>query len=464
MDIIISNEITITEPTPAIIEWCKKELVIDNPEYEKKLRMGLWLGSTPQRLALYKRYGESLILPFGAFKYIKGIIDSSGEQNSYKVDFSANDPIDYKASVGLYDYQQEALRAMYMSKYGILQSPAGSGKTQIGIALAVALGKRCLWLTHTADLLNQSYERASQYIDKSLLGKITAGKVNIGSGITFATVQTLAKQDLSQYKYMWDVVIVDECHRVAGTPTALTQFSKVISNLACQHKYGLSATVHRADGMIKCTYMLLGDIKYIVPDEAVKDRVMQVKIQRANTGSAMPFEAIGTDGMINYTKLISCLADNGERNEVIWQNLTKEKEHYHLILSDRLSQLYALYDSLPEELRAQASVIDGTMTSKKGKAERTQAIEDMRTGKKHFLFASYKLAKEGLDIPRLDRLHLATPQKDYAIIVQSVGRIARTFEDKEQPVCYDYVDDFRMAENMYRTRCRHYKKCGCKGV
>ena len=101
------------------------------------------------------------------------------------------------------------------------------------------------------------------------------------------------------------------------------------------------------------------------------------------------------------------------------------------------------------------------MTSKKGKAEREQAIEDMRSGKKHFLFASYKLAKEGLDIPRLDRLHLATPQKDYAIIVQSVGRIARTFDGKEQPICYDYVDGFKMAENMYKARCRHYRKCGC---
>ena len=78
------------------------------------------------------------------------------------------------------------------------------------------------------------------------------------------------------------------------------------------------------------------------------------------------------------------------------------------------------------KLRAQAAVIDGKMTSKKRKAEREQAIEDMRTGKKRYLFATYSLAKEGLDIPRLDRLYLTTPQKDYAVIVQSVGRIART--------------------------------------
>jgi superfamily II DNA or RNA helicase len=299
------------------------------------------------------------------------------------------------------------------------------------------------------------------YIDKSLLGTITAGKVNIGAGMTFATVQTLAKQDLSQYKYTWDVIIVDECHRVAGTPTAMTQFSKVINSLACRHKYGLSATVHRADGMIKCTHMLLGDVKHIVPDEKVKDKVMAVSVKRIDTNEGIQMDALDTDGTINYTRLISKLAEKTNRNMCILSHLVDEPEHYHLILSDRLAQLNMIYDMLPEDLKEKACIIDGTMTSKKGKQQREQAIEDMRTGKKHFLFASYKLAKEGLDIPRLDRLHMATPQKDYAIIVQSVGRIARTFLGKEQPVCFDYVDNFKMAENMYKARCRHYRKCGC---
>ena len=208
--------------------------------------------------------------------------------------------------------------------------------------------------------------------------------------------------------------------------------------------------------------MLLGDIKYTVPDEAVKDKTMQVQIQRIDTGCDIPMSALDTDGTINYTKLISSLAGSTKRNDIIYDKLMTNSAHYNLILSDRLDQLYYLYSQLPPTLKEQSAVIDGKMTSKKAKAEREQAIEDMRAGKKHFLFASYKLAKEGLDIPRLDRLHLATPQKDYAIIVQSVGRIARTFEGKEQPICFDYVDKFKMAENMYRARCRHYKKCGCK--
>ena len=462
--VIFSNEITITDATQEILDWCKRELVLPNPEYAKKERMGLWVGNTPRTLSLYKINGNSVIIPIGAFKHIKPILNTYEYEKS--LDLANNEPVDYNAEVNLYDYQEKAVEQMLKAGYGILQSPAGSGKTQMGIALAVKFGKKCLWLTHTQDLLKQSYDRASQYIDKSLLGTITAGKVNIGSGITFATVQTLAKQDLTQYKYMFDVIIVDECHRVAGTPTAMTQFSKVLSNIACKHKYGLSATVHRADGMIKCAYMLIGDVKYIVPDEAVKDKVMAVNVERVDTNCEIPFSALDTDGTINYTKLISSLAMSTHRNDIIYDKLMENSAHYNLILSDRLDQLHYLYSQLPPTLQEQSAVIDGKMTSKKAKAEREHAIEDMRSGKKHFLFASYKLAKEGLDIPRLDRLHLVTPQKDYAIIVQSVGRIARTFDSKEEPICFDYVDKFKMAENMYKARCRHYKKCGCnaKGV
>jgi superfamily II DNA or RNA helicase len=460
MHIKFSNEITIQEPVKDILEWCKRELVLPNPDYTKKERMGLWTGNTPRKLQLYKTNGNSVILPIGAFAHIRNIIRPLPYEKS--LDLADNGIIDYNASVNLYDYQEEAVNVMAERGFGILQSPAGSGKTQMGIALAVKLKKKVLWLTHTQDLLKQSYDRASMYIDKSLLGTITAGKVNIGAGMTFATVQTLAKQDLTQYKYEWDVIIVDECHRVAGTPTSMTQFSKVINNLACRHKYGLSATVHRADGMIKCTYMLLGDVKHIVPDEKVKDKVMIVKIRRVDTGESIPMDALDTDGTINYTRLISSLAMNHKRNDVIARQIEDEPEQYHLILSDRLAQLKAIYDMLPAELKEKACIIDGTMTSKRGKAEREQAIEDMRAGKKHFLFAPYKLAKEGLDIPRLNRLHLATPQKDYVIIVQSVGRIARTFQGKQEPICFDYVDDFKMAENMYKARCRHYRKCGCE--
>ena len=447
---------------PLIEKWCKENLVLPNPDYAKKARMGFWLGNTPKTLSLYEINGDDLVLPYGCFNEILRLCPLMAE---VRMDFVEHERIDYGCTLPLYDYQQKALDALVECGKGILQSPAGSGKTQIGIATAVALGARTLWLCHTLDLVKQSKSRAEQYMSPSLTGTITEGRVQIGKAITFATVQTMCNLDLSQYRDVWDCIIVDECHRVAGTPTAMTQFSKVLNALAARHKYGLSATVHRADGMIAATYALLGGIAYQVPEEAVKDKIMTVSVLPRATHQGLSREFLDTDGTIIYAKLVNFLADRYPRNNLIVADLVANRDHYNLILSDRLSHLEYLMKHLPHDLRDQAVMVDGKMTAKKAKAMREQAIEDMRQGHKRYLFATYSLAKEGLDIPRLDRLYLATPQKDYAVITQSIGRIARTFEGKAEPVVYDYVDEgIQYLVRSYKKRCATYRKCGCKFI
>ena len=435
-------------------------MVLANPDYAKKVRMHLWLGNTPQKLYLMQWDGDTLVLPYGCLNTVL----SMGECEVIN-DLPTPKEVDFGCSVPLYDYQEAAKEAMLKAYYGILQSPAGSGKTQVGIALAAALGRKTLWLTHTRDLLSQSKNRAEQYMSPSLTGTITEGRVQIGKAITFATVQTMCNLDLGRYRDVWDCIIVDECHRVAGTPTSVTQFSKVLNSLAARHKYGLSATVHRADGMIAATYALLGQIAYQVPDAAVAEKVMTVSVLPRPTHQGLSREFLDTDGTIIYAKLVNFLADRYDRNELITADLVENRNHYNLILSDRLSHLEYLMKHLPHDLRNQAVMVDGKMTSKKAKAMREQAIEDMRQGHKRYLFATYSLAKEGLDIPRLDRLYLATPQKDYAVITQSIGRIARTFEGKAEPVVYDYVDEgIQYLVRSYKKRCATYRKCGCKFI
>lgn len=458
MRVTVSNHITVNQPSPALLAWCRENLRINNPEYAKKSRMGLWVGNTPRFLDLYEIHGDDLILPFGTLREILSFLVWSNVQEEIHV------PIRVRyggKEIPLYDYQEEAVSAAIDNIYGIIQSKAGSGKTQMGIAIIKRLGLRALWLTHTFDLLKQSKERAEQYIDKEMIGTITEGKVNIGRGVTFATVQTMCNLDLSQYRDSWDVIVVDECHRVAGTPTAVTMFSKVLGSLSAWHKYGLSATVHRSDGMIAATYALLGRVIHIVPDEAVADRVMKVGIRPVGTGIKIDRSCLNTDGTLNYTKLIAYLCDHPMRNRTIVGSIILSSPAPSLILSDRLEHLKRLMEMLPDVMRQEAVMISGKMTSKKGKAEREQAIEDMRVGRKKYLFATYALAKEGLDIPCLERLFLTTPKKDYAVVTQSIGRIARTCDGKKDPVCYDFVDDIGYLVKLYKSRCSVYRKNDC---
>lgn len=767
MQVTVGNQLRINNPSEQLLKWCNRKLVLPNPEYAKKVRMHFWVGNTPEKLYLFQWDGDTLVLPYGCLDDVAEMDDCY-----IKVDLPTPTEVDFGCTIPLYDYQVEAKEALITAYYGILQAPAGCGKTQIGIAVAADTGRRSLWLTHTRDLLVQSKSRAEQYMSPSLTGTITEGRVQIGKAITFATVQTMCNLDLSQYRDVWDCIIVDECfkgdtevltdkgflrfdalqgdekiaqytedgkiefvepishikrhhegtlvkftvkdgrdvymtenhiqplfysrintikrepigdvslcygknlivsgegtgnnspltpleriaiasqadgtiqricvdhiswsiqlkksrkidrirelakqanipfteiksrdgyrrfmyqtpltiskdltttfdinmgknraedfireicewdgsilgrydyyysskvkknaefvsviaflggytssltvqhdgrsenysdiyrvygfkrnykdvqsckkryvpysgdvycvevpshmivvradgfafvtgncHRVAGTPTAMTQFSKVLNALAARHKYGLSATVHRADGMIAATYALLGRIAYQVPDEAVKDKIMTVSVLPRATHQGLSREFLDTDGTIIYAKLVNYLTERYDRNDLIAADLVANRDHYNLILSDRLSHLENLMNHLPSDLRKQAVMIDGKMTTKKAKALREQAIEEMRQGRKRYLFATYSLAKEGLDIPRLDRLYLTTPQKDYAVITQSIGRIARTFEGKGEPIAYDYVDDgIQYLVRSYKKRCTTYRKCGCKFI
>lgn len=451
----LSNFITVRNPTQDFINWCEQELVLTNPEFLKRQRLGKYTGNVPRNISLYSNLGNiEYYLPYGCLK------DVASFKPIMTADFK-NNPVDFKGiEVPLYDYQEEAVKHMLNCRYGILQSKAGSGKTQMGIALAQRLGRRTLWLTHTLDLLKQSRQRAEKYIDNSLIGTIAEGKVNLGEAITFATVQTMSKMDLTMYKDMFDTIIVDECHRCCGTANDVTMFGKVLGSLSAQYKFGLSATVHRADGLIKGCYALLGEIKYIVPDEAIADKVMNVEVDCVYTGLPISRDFTDSDGTLNWNKLITYLTTNDERNKLI-VDLLEDKPT--LILSNRTQHLETLISMMPSDLKEKAVYINGKMTSKKAKEERAMAIEQMRNGEKKYLFATYQLAKEGLDIPRLERLIMATPETDYAVIVQSVGRIARKFEGKENPVVKDLVDcKILTLLKKYKVRKRTYKKEGIK--
>ena len=419
--------------------------------------MGFWTGRTPKKLRLYEWHGNSPIFPFGLCRDILPMLRAGEVQNG----FTEPEKIDYGKPLPLYDYQQEAVDRMVELKYGILKAPAGSGKTQCGIAMIGKIGTKALWLCAKHDLLKQSYDRAKQYMDESLFGTITEGKVNIGKGITFSTVQTLCNADLERLRHEWDTVIVDECHNIGVSATTVTRYQKVLNNLSARHKYGLSATPDRADGLIKATFALIGNVVYEVPEKSVADKIMKVTIRPSVTDTEVTDDCLNVDGTLNYTKLIEHLTTDQERNKLIAKAIMAEKQHSCLILSSRLAHLEAIRNLLPYEMQEQSAMISGKMTSKKDKALREEIMEKMRSGELKYLFASYSISREGLDIPRLDRLFMATPEKFSSVIIQSIGRIARTFPGKGDPVAYDFVDEkIGFCKRAYKERCKHYRKVG----
>lgn len=463
MKIILSNCIEIKEPTKEITDYVKKELTFKNPEYEKKRRMGFYVYGTPKEIKLYDCYNGSIYTPIGFFNKLFKVHPNINDYIDYSVEVHA----DIKSGISLRDYQELAVPSVINYKTGILNLPVGLGKTELALECINRVQQKTIWLSHTGDLLNQSLDRCSKKM-QCKISTITEGKCDISGDIVFATVQTLYKYvangDIPQNTF--GMLILDECHHISANPNSIQLFRTCVDYFACKYKIGLTATVHRADGMQDCIKAILGDIIYKIEKVGSDYRCVyegktlltfpidkfqvpaHIKVVETNYTLNGKDVFSKNGGTIQFGSLISDIASNKSRNRLIIKTLNSIQGST-IVLSDRVEQLKYLCSNVKNGVQ-----IDGS-TSKKA---RTKALEDVRNGKIKYLFASYSLAKEGLSVDILSNLVMATPVKDFAIVSQSIGRIQRPYEGKTIATVYDFTDDVGMLLGFFSKRRAIYRK------
>lgn len=460
MRIRVGNKIIIENATAEVREWCKSNLVLDNPDYYKKERLGKWTGNTPQKIWLYEQMGLDLWVPFGCLKDIWKIIKA--HETLFKCEIRPLRRVSYQSCINPYPYQENAIQRILEAKNGVVVMPCGSGKTQTALEAVARIGGKCLWLTHTQDLLNQSMNRAKivYNLPLSQYGTITAGKVNIGNAITFATIQTLSKIDISAYHDEWDVIIVDECQHCCGSPTRVTQFYKVISRLSARYKVGLTATPKRADGLERSMFALLGGIICEITKEDVAAMTCPVKVRLINTGFIPDYNAILMgDGTLNYSELINNMITDKDRFDYISQAI-QSLDGSAIVLANRVDYIRRL----TEAYNGRAVCLSTLGNSKKAREERKEVLHKLENGDLDVIFATYQLAKEGLDVPNLRYVVFATPEKDETTVIQSAGRVGRKAKGKEYGTVIDFVDNFGMYRGWAKKRQGFYKKIGAECV
>lgn len=460
MEIIVREKLIVKNPEKAVAEYCRDRLVLDNPDYYKKERLGKWTGDTPKTISLYERDGADLWLPFGCLNDLWKMHTVLEDYDFSR--FLLFPRVKYESGINLYPYQKKAVEAALKGKNGLIVMPCGAGKTQVGMEIIARLQCRTLWLTHTQDLLNQSKARAESVLTvDGTIGTITAGKVNIGTHITFATVQTMAKIDSTLYKDCFDCLIVDECQHCAGSPTRVTQFYKVVSSICCRYKFGLTATPKRSDGLQRSMFALLGDKLHEVTREEVAETTCPVKVISLNTRYTPDYDAVlNGDGTLNYSLLVDAMCENEDRLEMV-SVVINEFTGPSMVLANRVKYLQALCERAESE-GLRCVCLSGKGQSKKAKEERKAALRMLNDGELDIVFATYQLAKEGLDVPNLLRVFFATPEQDETTVIQSVGRVGRKAEGKPYGIVYDFIDDFGMYRSWAKKRKGYYKKIGAE--
>lgn len=466
MKITLTNIIEIQDSTKEILDYCKKELTFNNPDYIKKQRMGFWTGKTPKTISLYDYYQDNIYLPIGCFDDIWKIHPNKEDY----VDYTTTKKADIKSNIILRNYQEPCVNALKKYVNGIFILFAGAGKTQIALQCASELKQKTLFLVHTKDLLNQAKERC----ENNLICKtstITEGKCDVSGDIVFATVQTLVgiidKGLIKQNEF--GLVVVDECHHLSSNAESVKMFEKCINYFNARYKLGISATLHRGDGLENTTKKILGNVIYELKKSEDKTKfigyyenqpiievpasMFQVPAQihmLETTYNVANKDIFDTSGRIIFTSLISDLATDSDRNKKVL-NIINSLKGYTIVISERTSQLEELQKQTPSSI-----YING----KTPKKQREKQIEEFRQGQHKVLFATYSLVAEGLDIPILENLVMASPVKDERLVIQAIGRCQRPCEGKEKANIYDLVDDVSMLDKFTRKRKSVYKKEG----
>lgn len=339
---------------------------------------------------------------------------------------------------------------------GILELACAEGKTVMSLYIACQLGVRTLVIAHKEFLGNQWNERIGQFVPNAKVGIIKQSKVTVeGMDIVLASLQSLAMREYDDAIFKgFGLVIIDECHH-----TGAEVFSRALAKVNSQVMMGLSATVERKDGLSKVFEWHIGKAVYTIRKRDDPD----VTIIANNYYDADPVyceERLLWNGKINFAATISAIVNFAPRNACIINMMLavkqKEPDRRILVLSERRGHL----DNLRNLIMAVPNGVFGTIGYYVGgmKEAALKASESADV-----LLATYAMASEGMDVPGLDTLLLASP---VSAIEQPVGRILRQKPEdrKHVPIVIDIIDGFGMFMGQGKRRMTFYKKQGYKIV
>jgi superfamily II DNA or RNA helicase len=427
----VSNYLTIRNASDNLKQQIRQSLTIANPLYLDNERMGRWNGKTEQFLYYYELTPSGLIVPRGFLPMLIGLIKKAGERFQIVDQRNTLHETEFQFYGNLKPFQKEAVERILARDMGTLAAPTGSGKTIMALAMVAIRKQPTLIIVHTKELLNQWIERIHKFLEipQTEIGIIGNGKKKIGKQITVALVQSLYKCASEVAPYI-GFLIVDECHR---TPSRT--FTEAVSAFDCKYILGLSATPWRRDGLSKLIFWYVGNVVYEVDKANLVESgdVLRAEVIPRETNFLSCFNPAN-----EYTKMLSELTQDHDRNRLIVQDVAKEARNNNgicVVLSDRKHHCSTLQGML-DGRGVKAAVLTGETPDH----ERKAIVDNLNRGRVKVLVATGQLIGEGFDCKELSTLFLTTPIRFDGRVLQYLGRVLRPATGKGKAKVYDYVD------------------------
>ena len=398
-----------------------------NKSQNKDSRFQVYLES-PKKLYLPRFYGLKM---FGEPTDLK-----MEEGSDINIQFNGDLRPEQKPIEDIY------LKNAYEKGGGIISLKCGGGKTVLALHIISMLKKKTIVIVHKDFLMTQWRDRILEFLPDARIGKVQQDTIDIeDKDIVLSMVQSLSMKEYPEDTFQsFGLAIFDECHHLGAEV-----FSKSMQKVSSKFMLGLSATPKRKDGLSKVFEWYMGDIVY--KDEKKNEDYAEVQL--------IPCEFEDPNYLkeeINFRKepcmpkMINNICEYLPRTELIIELTKKHQQEgrYVLILSDRREHLNLMYKMLDGFSRG---FYVGGMKPDELRESQEQDI----------LLATFSMASEGMDIPKLNTVILASPKSD---VEQSVGRIFRQKVDVREfhPLIIDIQDKFSMFNNQCNKRITLYRK------
>lgn len=331
-------------------------------------------------------------------------------------------------ALDLRDYQFDALdklRALIRSgkRKLVLVAPTGAGKTVIAAKMAQLsreLGNRVLFLAHRRELITQA-------ADKLQRSGVNAGIIMAGEKpqpslpVQVASIQTLARRS----KPPADLVIVDECHHATSD-----SWRNVIDAYPNATIIGLTATPWRTDRV---------GLKDLFEDSVLAATPAQL----IKSGALCPYEAYAYDAPDLHNVKVRAGEFQSEdlalacNTSVLVGNVVREYQAHTigkraLVFAVNVEHSMALVGQFND-----ADIPARHVDYKTPKAERDEAIQDMRSGQ-ILVLSSVSLFSEGFDLPSAEVCIMARPTMSLSLHLQMMGRVMRPALGKQRAIISDH--------------------------
>lgn len=412
------------DPGKDVCAKIRKDLVVSPVALEQRF---------PKTFKTFLQTPNGFVVPrFWAAEAIPGIRDE--RPPGKPMECSGNFVGELRSSLKQPEAAEAIMKSFESHGGGVVSLPTGHGKTSLAIWIATRLRTKTLILVHKNFLADQFRERIAQHVPDAKVTKIQGDEFDTSGDFVIAMIQTLMTRQYSAFDD-FGLLIVDECHHVPAESFCRTMFG-----LAFPRVLGLSATPYRKDGLTRVMHWFLGPIAFCYSRTQQHNVTVYVKDYMHDSYRDPP--PLNKLGDIDYTGIVTKLVELVDRTSFITEEIKKlvVEGRRVLVLSHRRKHATAIKDALMSHGIDADTYLGGDKTA----PDCTVTC------------ATYSLASEGYDDPRLDALVLATPSSD---VNQACGRILRG-AGHASPVIIDIVDKFSFLYSQFVKRRRFYKATG----